>query len=665
MEISIDIESYSELDLRKVGLYKYAAHPSTEILMVAYRFGKGPMQIWDMYDGDRPRDLITALQDPTIIKKAFNAQFERVMFRDVWGIDVPAQQWRCIMVWAWYMAFSGGLGEVGRQMGLPQDQLKTKEGRRLIQKFSKPQPKNHKIRRHTRDTAPEDWASFREYCTQDVVAEDAIEDQLVLHPVPDHIWEEWVIDQEINDRGVPVDLELIDAAVELDAWAKAELKDRMNAITGLANSNSRDQLMPWAEAHGVELKNLQKDYIERTVEKLDPGPVRDVLDMRLQVSQTASAKWAAFQTAAQEDGRVRGMFSFGGAQRTLRWSGRIVQLHNMRRGSKDAPKLAEAILQKFPVVHFCERPVDLLADAIRTAITAPEGKQLGVCDLGSIESRVLGCLSGCEAINSIFREGRDTYRAFGKEYFHKAEYDITSEERTFCKPAVLGCGYQLGRDGLIDYAEGYGVTLGGKEAQRLVDLFRAIYPEVPRMWEWLVNAVKQTTLTGETMVGYGVSIWMDRTFLRIRLPSGRDLSYFRPQIRQVETPWSIKARREAAEEGRDLPARIFRPAFTYMGRNQYTNQWTRISTHGGKITENIVQAVARDVLMYHIRLMQGWSVVGHVHDEVIFETPDDVWYRPADGSVRDAEVLMCSTPPWIPGLLLGAEGFITKRYMKG
>lgn len=667
MKIHIDLESFSELDIKKVGGYRYAAHPSTEILMVAYSFDDGPVKIWDMYDDEFPVDLIGALSDPGVEKRAFNANFERIMFRDVWDLETSPIEWRCTMIHAWYLAFSGGLADVGKQMGLPQDKQKLDTGRKLIQKFCKIQPSNHKIRRHTRDTLPEKWEQFRQYCIGDVVAERGIEELLVNYPVPEHIWDEWFIDQAINDRGVPVDRALVDAAVVLDHVAKANLKEQMNATTGLANANSVQQLKPWLEKQGIELPNMQKETLEALQPTLTGLPA-EVVRQRLSVSQTSTTKWAAFQRALMPDDRVRGMFAFAAAQRTLRWAGRLVQLHNLKRGYKGADEQVELIYRPHAAAGLFDDPLDLLSNTIRAAITAEPHRSLVVVDLSAIESRGLGWVSGCLEMNKIFAEGRDTYRAFGAHHLGVDEDQITDDQRTWYKPPVLGCGYQLGPDGLITYAEGYGVDLAADEAADLVALFRRVYHEVPEMWYWLINAFAE--LINEGAAATSVLVWRDMIniawdgpFIRIELPSGRHLSYFQPEMRMLEPPWSKKRRALARERGEPLPEKELKATVTYMGRNQYTGQWTRISTHGGKITENIIQAIARDILMYHMTLLheKDAKIVGHVHDEVII----DIASEHADAGRVCVERMMSMSPPWASDLLLGAEGFVTQRYKKG
>ena len=658
--INLDFETYSEVDLRRVGVYAYAAHPSTRVELAAWALPGEAVVSWDINDcAFEDSELYQLLLDPSTQWAAWNAQFERVITRDVIGIDIPVERWNCTMQRAWALSFSGGLSDVGKQLNIRQDRQKLADGRKLVHKFCKPAPKSHNADRYCKDNAPEDWARYVQYNIQDVVAEREI--AMLLPMLPEREENLYRLDQHINDRGAPVDRELIETAVKLESKEKTRLKHELNEYTGLANANSLQQLTPWLEARGVEIpmsfskaenkmkKSLCKDNIEAMLKAGVPEWLSYVLKTRMAVGSTSTKKWKAFRDYVAPDDRVHGMFQFGGAQRTQRWAGRGVQLHNLKQGYENADEVADQILalDEATLRILYGDLLDMLANTVRTAITAPPGRMLAVSDLAAIESRMLGWLADCKAINRIFAEGRDAYRAFGSEYYGKAEEEITKAERKFSKPPVLGCGYQLGADGLVTYAEGYGVNLDEEESKRLVDLWRRLYWEVPEMWYWLLEACKTVTETRHMVFeGYRVRIHGDERFLYIDLPSGRSLHYYHPRIEMIVPPWGGAPR----------------PTMTYMGKDQYTNQWKRITTHGGKITENIDQACARDVLaeqMLH-GYNNGLDIVAHVHDEMVAECDEGH----AASTLAYMNQIMNWTPPWAQGLLLGSDGFITKRYRK-
>lgn len=645
--VHIDIESYSEVDLTKVGLYRYATHPSTRIELVSWAVDDGPVQHWDYNDSNRPLDLCMLLTQAHEFH-AFNAPFERIMFREVWGIDTNLDQWHCTMVHAWSLGFSGGLGDVGDQMGMAPDKKKLAHGKKLVLKFCKPAPSNHKADRYDACNSPQEWAEYKEYNKQDVMAERAMKALLAPYPIPPQERALYLLDQRINERGLPIDTKLVDNAVRIVAEEKLLIKKRMNYITGLKNANSVQQLQPWLETYGLALPNMQKATIEKALKAYNLNPViKEVLELRAQAAQTSTKKYDVVQRCVVK-GRLHGVFQFGGAQRTQRWAGRMFQPHNLKRGYKDADVQAETLMlgdrSFIEVMH--GNVLDYLSNIMRTVVTAPDGFKLAVSDYGSIESRVLGYMSGCYRINNLFATGKDSYRDFATEVYHIAYDDVTGEQRFFCKPPVLGCGYQLGGKGLVAYAEGMGVTMELDEAKRLVELWRSLYPEVVQMWQWLLDAFISVTENGGTITGYCVKIRRDNNFLFVDLPSGRSIAYFHPLIVPMDRPWSD----------------ALVPTMSYMGRNQYNNQWERISTHGGKITENIVQAIARDILGDGMTKMDdaGFEIIGHVHDEPIVEA--DI----CDGPDVLAEMIhiMSEAPDWMPGFLLGAEGFITKRYRK-
>lgn len=689
-----DFETYSEVDIKKTGGYRYAMDPSTEVLMLSWAVNKNRPEIWVPAEGEpMPVDLLELITDPEVEWHAFNAQFERLIWWHILGHHIPTAQFHCTMQLAWSLSFSGGLAQVGEQVGLSQDHRKLKDGAKLIQKFCKPAPRNHKADRYGPDNAPEEWARFKSYCKQDVIAEREIDHLLSAYPIPPQERELWLWDQDINDRGVPIDLNLVNHAVSLDAKAKAAAREELNSTTFLDNGASPQQLLPWLAERGLVLPNCQAETLRqarKTLDLADPNQehLARVLDLRLQVSKTSAAKWQGFKHATGEDGLLRGMFQFAGAQRTQRWAGRTVQLHNLKSPANPemAPQLAELLFTSLDFINAVYgNPLDLLSEVVRCAITAPDGYMLAPVDLGSIESRVLGYMAGCARINATFAAGKDTYKDFATEYYGLAYEAVTKPQRKFCKPPVLGCGYRLGWKGLIVYAEGMGVVMSEEDAKLAVKTWRKMNPEVVDMWSWFDEATADVVENWTVHEGYCVRIHRDKNFLMIDLPSGRSLHYYAPLVLNKTPPWAMDRVEEAMEEWDQEQSAIpaeerdpgereaymanliaqeeKRPTVTYLGMNQYTRKWDRLQTHGGKITENIDQAISRDILAFHmleIERQLGPIIRGHVHDEAIPLVPE----HQAEQYLRIMEGTMRIPPPWAPTLLLGAKGFITKRYTK-
>ena len=682
-KLDLDFETYSPLDIGQVGAHKYALHPETEVLMAAWGVDHGPVNLWVPAEGQpMPAQLEALLCDPNVEVHAYNAQFERLILWHVLGYRIPIEHFRCTMTHAWTLSFCGNLAMVGEQMGLGQDQRKLTTGKQLINRFCKPAPSNHKADRYTRFTHPDEWARFKEYCVQDVVAEREIALLLAGYPMhPDEL-DLWFWDQEVNDRGVPVDMDLVNAAVFLEGKEKARLRHEMNRLTHLENANSNPQLMQWLDVRGVRLPNMQAETLAKACKEIEDPLILQVLEMKSGVAKVSTTKWKAFQRATCDDGYLRGMFQFGGAQRTQRWAGRIVQLHNLKRPGKDLESTIDQVVdvlltRDLGLVHaLVDDVLGLLSEGVRCAITAPEGYLLSPCDLSSIESRVLGYVAGCERINRIFREGKDTYKDFAMELFNVPYAHVTKAQRGYSKPPTLGCGYQLGGPGLVAYAESMGVEMPLEDAKRAVSLYREIYPEVPLLWQWLIETCKEVTEQHVAREGYTVRVYRDPNFLFIELPSGRRLAYFQPLVLPMVPPWEKERVEREIETMLQLypgmtedearkevgpPHKV--PTLTYMGMNQYSKKWERLTTHGGKITENIIQAIARDVLAFHMRKTEeylGPIIRGHVHDEQIPVVPTDT----APQYLQHLEQVMSIAPPWAPALLLDAKGFITRRYRK-
>lgn len=644
--LHLDFETYCDLNLRQVGLDVYRRHPSLEINLTAAQRGHSP--IWQTESEEEALDtLVVAARDPDLLFVAFNAHFERLILAAK-GIDIPPQRWICVMAWAYSMAFNGTLRDVGDQLGLPTDEQKLKSGTRLINKFCAPRKptKNNPSTRWMPEDAPEDWERFKAYNRQDVVAEAAIANKLMPY-FPNEVQRaEFVWDSQVNDLGLPIDTSLVEACCDVYRQELSTLKRRMQDLTGLGNPGSVSQLLPWFATKGLSLPNLQKATVQAALDFQPPGLVHDVLELRSQYAKASPKKWLALERATGPGDRLRGTFQIWGAGRTQRWAARLYQPHNLPWPSVPLQHLPELMLTKDrSALETIHGPVmEPLVSLIRNAVTAPEGYMLGVADLSGIESVTAGYLSGCEAINAVYREGRDLYKQFGSRFFGKPEDEITPAERKFCKPPVLAALYGISPNGLIDYGKGMGVEIIEEDAETAIKVFLEAYPEIPRMWRWLETACKAITRQDPgTLVkeGYGVRIWRDENFLRIQKPDGWCLSYYQPLIETNR--WG-------------------RVCFSYMGKDQNTGKWRRLHARGALIFENVNQSVARSVLMHGLWLayQAGLTIIGHVHDEGIIQS----LITKAEEEL--AVLIQCLTtiPSWAPGLLLNAEGKVVKRYAK-
>lgn len=678
--VSLDYETYSEAALvgpQSVGLWNYSRHLSTQVLMVSWRFDDGPYQFADLTCEPFPEELREALLDPNVIKWAFNAGFERVITRNCLGILTPYKGWRCTMALANLMSFSGDLLTVGAAMGIEADKLKDKEGARLIKLFCGPHKGSRKssLWRHTSETDPEDWEKFCTYNMQDVVAETEIRDKLQRFELPDSEWETYEIDQRINDRGMPINRRFIEQADMLVSVRQRELFMLMRKLTGLDNPNSTPQLLPWLQERGYPFGDLQKATVLKvlTAHKLDKIMTSEgakALRLRQQLSRTSVKKFPALLRRASVDDRIQHAFQFAGAARTARWAGRGPQPQNLTRTPKvmeiddagDAGRLIE-VARVIETGNYSdlkllvEEPMTALAGSVRSSFQAPEGYHFTVCDLSAIESAVIAWLSRCERLLDVFRTGRDPYLDFGVELFGVPYEQITRAMRSICKPAVLGCGYQLGggmlregkRTGLWGYAEAMGVEITKEEAHRQVALFREIYPELPTFWANLETAARSALMGRPMTVGGLIRFAMDGPFLTARLPSGRKMYYYKPRVidREFER-----------EDGTKYTRRVM----SYMGMAQMSHRWGRVSTSGGKQAENVVQATARDILALGMRRAhaEGFPIVGSVHDEIISLT------RIGDNRRTLERLNRCMTDEiiWASGLPLKAAGYVHPIYRK-
>lgn len=657
IRLHLDYETASEVDLPKEGVHRYAVHPSTRILMLGWAFEDEPVQLWEPHKcALPPARLVQGLLNPDVVVKAANATFERLITHYLLGIEVPYERWRCTLVSSYYLGFAGGLDQILEQVGLPK---KDQAGKSLINKFSKPAPKNHKAEWYTWQNSPEDWARFCYYCIKDVEVERKLDRWLERFPqMLDRDWYQWFIDQRINDYGAPMDVEFASSAIDLWYAERYRLSGLLELLTGLPKV-SRGPVLNWLNGVLVSsgfrpLDSLNKDYISSRMLS-DDLPPRALEALRLWQEKEAKAatKYAAVLKGSNSDGRARGMFQYKGASRTDRAGGRRLQLQNLKRPLAHNPQDIETLVSLVkqgrtePLLkHFDTSLSEILGGAVRHVICAPAGKTLAVADLTSIENVLLGWLTDCQQINETFRSGRDSYKVFGSAYYGIPYEEVTKEQRGFSKPPVLGCGYMLGWKGLIAYAEGMGVSMRETDAQRAVDTFRGMYPEVPKFWRWLYDAVKMCTVTGQPQSGYRLLIERDADFLRIRLPSGRNLSYFKPEVLPCPAPWDYSKTIEN---------------FTYMGMND-KRQWVRLSAHAGGVTENTIQSIAWDILQCGIvnAYESGMQVVAQMHDELVCEVDTHT----AEAALLLLKDCMTRRPPWAQDLWLGADGFITERFTK-
>lgn len=652
--LSIDIETYSSIDIKKAGAYKYAQSDDFEILLFAYSFNHQAVQIIDLKSGESiPENVLFALQDRNCVKYAYNAAFEWWCLNQA-GIDTPLDQWRCTMVHGLYCGYTAGLGATGAAIGLPQDKRKLATGTALIRYFCvpcKPTKSNGNRTRNLPHHAPEKWELFKEYCLQDVVTEMAIADRLLFYPVPEKEWMLWRYDVAMNAFGVKIDRRLVEGALAIDAEVRQELMSEAMRITGLNNPNSSKQLMEWLEKQGEEVENLQKGTVSQLVGDLEDGDVKRVLEIRQELSKTSIKKYQAMQEAAGRDDRIRGVSFFYGANRTGRYAGRLVQLQNLPRNYLETLDVAREFTrqgngQALSVLY--GNVPDTLSQLIRTAFIPSEGHQFVVSDFSAIEARVIAWLAGEEWRMEVFKTHGKIYEASASQMFGVPLNTIVKGHENYAlrakgKVAELALGYQGSVGALIAMgADKMGLT--EPEMKDIVQRWRNTSKRIVELWYALENAAVDVLTTGQKQTVKCVTLAMEfdvtfgQEFLTILLPSGRKLFYPKPHLRENQ---------------------FGSMQMHYKGINQTSKKWEIIPTYGGKLTENIVQAIARDCLTETLlRVKQkGWQVVFHVHDEIILDAPKFV-------SLEDVERVMGEPIPWAPGLILKAAGFVSDYYMK-
>ena len=642
--LSIDIETYSDQPLPKTGVYRYVESPVFEMLLFSYSVDGAPVQLVDLACGEKiPEEIIAALTDDSVLKWAFNATFERICLSRYLGLPtgeyLEPDSWRCSMVWAATMGLPLSLEGVGAVLGLEKQKLT--EGKDLIKYFCQPCAPTKTNGQRTRNLpahAPEKWLAFRKYNIRDVETEMAIQTRLAKYPVPESVWEEYHIDQEINDRGVALDMELVKQAILLDARSRSELTQAMKELTSLENPNSVQQMKLWLADNGLETDTLGKKAVAEMLKSATPE-MRRVLTLRQQLAKSSVKKYQAMETAVCSDGRARGMFQFYGASRTGRWAGRIIQMQNLPQNHLSNLADARGLVRDgdFDAVEmFFDDVPDTLSQLIRTAFVPREGAKLIVADFSAIEARVIAWLAGEDWRQKVFADGKDIYCASASQMFGVPveKHGINSHLRQKGKIAELALGYG-GSVGALKAMGALEMGLQEEELQPLVQAWRDANPRIVRFWWAVDEAVKNAVILREPTQTHGISFECRSGMLFITLPSGRKLAYVKPKI-------------GTNKFGGDC--------VTYEGTGS-TKKWERLDSYGPKFVENIVQAIARDILCYAMKTLRCCSIVMHIHDEVVIEADP----RMSMEAVCDQ---MGRTPPWAKGLQLRADGYETEFYRK-
>ncbi len=638
--ISIDIETFSDVDLSKCGVYKYASSPNFEILLFGYSVDGGDVQVVDLCQGEEiPADILAALSDESVTKWAFNAMFERVCLSNYLGEWLEPESWKCTMVWSATLGLPLSLENVGAVLGLEKQKLS--EGKDLIRYFCvpcKPTKANSGRTRNLPEHDREKWGRFKAYNLRDVEAEMQIQHKLARFPVPDFVWEEYRQDQEINDRGIGVDMEMVAKAIAMDGRSKSELSAAMQELTELENPNSVQQMKQWLSENGMETDSLDKKAVAELL-KTAPEPLGEALALRQQLAKSSVKKYQAMENAVCADRRAHGMFQFYGANRTGRFSGRIIQLQNLPQNH--IPDLAQAReLVKagdFDALAMLYEDIpDTLSQLIRTAFVPQDGRKFIVADFSAIEARVIAWIAGEQWRLKVFEGGGDIYCASASQMFHVPveKHGVNGHLRQKGKIAELALGYG-GAAGALVSMGALEMGLAEEELQPLVSAWRDFNPSITEFWWAVDHAVKECIKKRAPTETHGIRFSYESGMLFITLFSGRRLAYVKPRIGEN---------------------RFGGESVTYMGVGG-TKKWERLESYGPKFVENIVQAVSRDILCYAMRTLRTCSIVAHVHDEIIIE---------ADRRMSLPAVCeqMGRTPPWAKGLLLRADGYECDFYQK-
>ena len=642
--LSIDLETYSDQPLAKTGVYRYVESPDFEILLFAYSVDGGPVQQIDLACGEKiPSEILSALEDETVTKWAFNANFERICLSRFLGYPtgdyLEPGSWKCSMIWAAYMGLPLSLEGVGAVLGLEKQKLT--EGKDLIKYFCQPcapTKSNGQRTRNLPEHAPDKWLAFKRYNIRDVETEMSIQARLSKYPVPDSVWEEYHLDQEINDRGVGLDMELVRQAIQMDGRSRSELTQAMKELTSLDNPNSVQQMKQWLADNGVETDTLGKKAVAELL-KTAPPQLQKVLTLRQQLAKSSVKKYQAMETAVCADGRARGMFQFYGANRTGRWAGRIIQMQNLPQNHLDDLSEARGLVRvgDFDALEMLYEDVpDTLSQLIRTAFVPQENRKFIVADFSAIEARVIAWFAGEKWRQDVFAEGKDIYCASASQMFGVPveKHGVNGHLRQKGKIAELALGYG-GSVGALKAMGALEMGLQEDELPALVSAWRQANPKIVQFW-WAVDRAVMDAVTRKTTTKtHGIIFSARNGMLFITLPSDRSLAYVKPKIGEN---------------------RFGGGCITYEGIGG-TKKWERLESYGPKIVENIVQATSRDILCYAMQTLRCCSIVMHIHDEVVIEADR----RMSLQAVCDQ---MGRTPPWAKGLQLRADGYETDFYKK-
>ncbi|HEM5195370.1 TPA: hypothetical protein U1312_000064 [Streptococcus suis] len=646
-ELSIDIETYCEIDLRKSGIYRYAEDDSFELLLFAVSVDNGPVTVYDFNKVKLPQDILEALVDDRVIKWAFNASFERICLSN-WlkkyhpellldGFLSP-NSWRCSMIWSAYLGLPLSLEGVGSVLKLKDQKLK--EGGDLIRYFCvpcKPTKVNGGRIRNLPHHTPNKWTTFTNYNIRDVEVELAIKERLKNFPVPDFVWDEYHQDQIINDRGIGIDIDFVKAAIKIDGESKAKIQEELKVLTDLENPNSVLQMIGWLREHGVTTDSLDKKAVKVLLKTVDETTAQ-VLKLRQQAAKSSVSKYQAMMNCVCKDGRARGMFQFFGANRTGRWAGRLVQLQNLPQNHLCDIEEARTLFNTGDIecIELLYDTQDTLSQLIRTAFIPDEDMKFIVCDFSAIEARVLSHLAGETWRSKVFENGEDIYCASASKMFHVPveKHGQNSELRQKGKIAELACGYG-GSVGALKAMGAIDMGLTEEELQPLVNSWRLANPNIVLYW-WDVDRAVKTAIKEQIQTEtHGIQFEVNKGMLFITLPSGRKLSYVKPRMGENQFGGE---------------------SVTYEGTGT-AKRWERLESYGPKFVENIVQAISRDILAYSINQLKSFQIVGHVHDEVIIECN-------IEQSLDEIESLMGIAPDWMSDINLRADGYECIFYQK-
>ena len=642
--LSIDLETYSSTDIGKTGVYRYSESPDFEVLLFGYSVDGAPPQLVDLACGETlPEEIRDALSDPSVTKWAFNASFERVCLSRYLGLPsgtyLDPQQWRCSMIWSAYLGLPLSLAGVGAVLKLEKQKLES--GRDLIRYFCQPcvpTKSNDGRTRNRPSDAPEKWSMFKSYNLRDVETEMAIQEKLSRFPVPEFVWDEYHLDQEINDRGICLDMDVVRNAIEMDALSKAELTEKMQTLTALENPNSVAQMKAWLSEHGLEVESLGKKDVAALLKDAPPD-LAEALILRQQLAKSSVRKYQAMQNCVCADGRAHGMFMFYGANRTGRFAGRLVQLQNLPQNHMPDLEQARDLVRtgNYAALQTLYDSVpDVLSELIRTAFVPYEGGKFIVADFAAIEARVIAWMADEQWRLEVFKKGGDIYCASASQMFGVPveKHGSNGHLRQKGKIAELALGYG-GSVGALKAMGALEMGIPEQELKPLVDAWRDANPNITQLWWDVDEAVKKTVTDKVPTETHGLRFEYKSGFLFMCLPSGRRLAYVKPRIGENKFGGE---------------------SVTYEGVGS-TKKWERLESYGPKFVENAVQAISRDILCYAMKTLRCCNIVAHVHDEVIIEADPKV-------SLEAICAQMGRTPPWAKGLILRADGYETPFYKK-